>query len=152
MSNLPSFSTRAALLPLLQEELARRGRFTLPLRGNSMRPTLPSECDIDIVPLGEPAPGQLVVFAIDGALVAHRIVRRAGAFWIAQGDNRRGPDRALKAEQMLGRVVAGRVQGRQVWPGRFERRLAWVWLVRHQVLRAARWAYRRVRSSVRQQP
>jgi len=144
--------TALAWLPLLREELARRGRFTLPLRGNSMRPTLPTECDIDIVPPDELAPGQLVVFVSGDALVAHRLVRRAGAVWIAQGDNRRGPDRGLNIEQILGKVVAAQAQGHPVWPGRFERALAWFWLARYQALRAARWAIRRLRRRPRQRP
>ncbi len=140
-------------LPLLQDALARRGSFTLPLRGSSMRPTLPAECDIDIVPLeGEPVQGQLIVFALGDVLVAHRLVRRAGVWWIAQGDNRRGPERALKIEQMLGRVVAARVGDRLVWPGRLEPLLARAWLARYQALRAPRWVYRRLRGSARSGP
>ncbi len=87
----------------------------------------------------------MIVFVVGDALVAHRLVRRAGLFWIAQGDNRLGPDRALKVEQMLGRVVAARVGERQVWPGRFERVLAGFWLLRYQALRGLRWLSRRVR-------
>ncbi len=41
----------SAWLLLLQEALAQQGRFVLPLRGASMRPTLPVECDIEIAPL-----------------------------------------------------------------------------------------------------
>lgn len=140
----------AAWLDLLQEALAQRGAFVLPLRGSSMRPTLPEACDIRVVPLsGEPAVGQLIVFVLGDALVAHRLVRRAGAFWIAQGDNRLGPDRALKREQMLGCVAAASVGERQVWPGRFEAVLAVLWVARYHALRGARWGVRSVRGGVR---
>ena len=140
--------TAAEWLPLLQDTLAQQGSFRLPLRGDSMRPTLPLECEIDIVPLqGQPAPGELIVFVVGDTLVAHRLVRLDAEFWIAQGDNRRGPDRPLRPEQVLGRVAAARVDGRQVWPGPVERQLARAWIARHQVLRAGRWVVRRTRRS-----
>ncbi len=146
MTPTPNGLPASAWLPLLQEALEKQGRFVLPLRGTSMRPTLPAACDIEIAPLqGAPKIGQLIVFVVGDALVAHRLVRRAGIFWIAQGDNRLGPDRALKVDQMLGRVVAARVAERQVWPGRFESIVARFWLLRYQALRGLWWLYRRMR-------
>ena len=113
-----------------------------------MLPTLPIECEIDVVPLGDgPRVGQLVVFALGEALVAHRIVRRAGRVWIAQGDHRRAPDPALSTEQMLGVVAAARVGERRVWPGRTEGTLARIWQARAQALRGARWVARRLRGA-----
>lgn len=133
-------------LPLLQEALIRHRRFTLPLRGNSMLPTLPEACEIDVVSLRvEPRRGQLLVFAAGDALVAHRFVRRRAGFLIAQGDNRRGPDSPLRPGQVLGVVSAAYVDGRQVWPSRGERLAAWFWLARYHALRAARWAGRQLR-------
>jgi hypothetical protein len=133
-------------LPLLREALVREGRFVLPLRGNSMRPTLPAACEIEVRPLpGAPRVGELVVFVLDDTLVAHRIVRCAGERWIARGDNRLVADRALRGEQMLGRVVAASVAGRRVWPPRGERVLRAFWVARHYVLAAVRLIVRRVR-------
>ncbi len=133
-------------LPLLHDALAEHGRFTFPLRGASMRPALPAQCDIDIVPLpAAPRLGQLIVFASGDALVAHRLVRRSGRFWVAQGDNRRGPDRPLQPEQVLGAVAAARVGGRTVWPHRAERPWAMLMVARYHLLRAVRWAGRQVR-------
>ncbi len=136
----------AVWLPLLREALTAEGRFRLPLRGNSMRPTLPAQCEIDITPLaGRPRLGELIVFVVDDALVAHRLVRRTGDILIAQGDNRLGPDRPLIPGQVLGRVTSAYVNGLRVWPKAAERWVAWAWIVRHHVLRGARWIVRRLR-------
>ena len=92
----------------MREALEREGVFRFPLRGASMRPTLPVECDIEIVPLPAQTPlGALIVFVIDDTLIAHRLVRRSGGRWIAQGDGRLGPDRPLAPSQILGMVVGG---------------------------------------------
>jgi phage repressor protein C with HTH and peptisase S24 domain len=132
-------------LPLLRDALKQQGRFTFPLRGNSMRPTLPVECDIEVLPLaGSPKLGQIIVFVADDTLVAHRFVRRSGKSLIAQGDNRRGPDRPLRQEQIVGRVAGASISGEPVWPRRGEALLVEFWLARYHLLRAARWVKRRM--------
>ena len=94
----------SVLLPLLRDALAREGRIQFPLRGDSMLPTLPLECEIEVVPLpDELRVGDLVVFALQDTLVAHRLVRRAARL-LAHGDNRRVADPPLLTEQMLGLV------------------------------------------------
>jgi phage repressor protein C with HTH and peptisase S24 domain len=142
-----SMATRAsAWLPLLQEALAQEGRFRWPLRGNSMWPTLPAECEIDLEPLTPPVRvGELIVFVSDDTLIAHRLVRRTNDYWIAQGDHRRGPDRPVPPDRVLGRVVAAYRDGRRCWPGRFESLWRVFWLARYQLLRAARAIWRRGR-------
>ena len=55
-SRLMASSARPPLMasawtPLLREALAREGRFRLSLRGTSMLPTLPVECEIEVAPL-----------------------------------------------------------------------------------------------------
>ncbi len=125
-------------LPLLREALERDGQFRVPLRGNSMRPTLPDACDIVIVPLPpRPRLGSLLVFAQRDALVAHRLVRRTRGRWIAQGDGRLVPDPALQPEQVLGLVSAAYAGDRRIWPGPLERAAAWFWVARHYALSAA---------------
>jgi len=125
---------------LLQEALVKEGRFRWPLRGNSMWPTLPVECEIDLEPLTPPVRlGELIVFVLDDTLIAHRLVRHTNAYWITQGDHRRGPDRPVPPDRVLGRVVAANQNGRRCWPGRFESVWRVLWLARHQVLRVA-WA------------
>lgn len=136
----------AALLPVLKESLAQHGSFRLPLRGNSMQPTLPTECEIEIAPVkGELPLGDLIVFLVGDGLVAHRLVRRSGEFLVAQGDNRRAADLPLKPEQVLGRVIAATVEARKIWPGPFERALAPAWVARHYALQTARSVLRRGR-------
>jgi phage repressor protein C with HTH and peptisase S24 domain len=126
-------------LPLLREALAKEGRFRWPLRGNSMWPTLPAECEIELAPLAFPVrPGELIVFVVDDTLIAHRLVRRTGHYWIAQGDHRLAPDRPLRPDQVVGRVIAAYQNNRRCWPRRFSPLWRVAWLTRYQALRAAR--------------
>jgi hypothetical protein len=135
-SGVPSAVT---WLPLLREALEREGLFRLPLRGASMRPTLPVECEIEIRPLPAKAPlGALIVFVIGDTLIAHRLVRRSGGRWIVQGDGRLGPDRPLTPEQVLGVVAAAYADGRRCWPTTSSRLLAAFWIARYWALRPAR--------------
>jgi hypothetical protein len=135
-----------AWAPLLRETLAREGRLRWPLSGGSMMPTLPPECLVDVVP--PPADlhrGALVVFALGDQLVAHRLVRSTATGWIAQGDGRRGPDRPLSPQQIIGAVEAAYANGRLIWPGRSERIMMRVWVARHYLLRPASWLWRRAK-------
>lgn len=143
-SSIPQHREAAAWVPLLLEVLNRQGHCRWPLRGQSMRPTLPPDCEIDVAPLPSRVPlGALIVFANGDALVAHRLVRRAGDAWIAQGDNRRSPDRALKPAQVLGVVRAAYLPNQQqCWPSSFSGALAWYWIARYHMYRAARFAIR----------
>ncbi len=133
-------------LPLLHETLAREGRFRWRLRGLSMGPTLPVDCEIEIVPWGEAVRlGDLIVFAAGDTLVAHRLVRRAGGRWITQGDGRLGPDAAQDPARALGIVVAAYRDGERCWPRSGQRLLAAFWVARHWMLRPVRAAWRRLR-------
>ena len=135
----------SALLPLLREALAQEGKFRFPLRGDSMRPTLPSVCEIEIVPLPARVPlGTLIVFVAGDTLIAHRLVRRARAAWIAHGDGRLGADRPVSPEQVLGVVAAAYIAGRRCWPPRFSGPPAAFWVARHRALRPLRAARRLV--------
>ncbi len=138
--------TATTWLPLLREALAREGRFRFPLRGTSMRPTLPVACEIEIAPPPRKTRlGSLLVFANDNSLIAHRLVRRAAAGWIAHGDGRWGPDRPLQPEQVLGVVAAAYLDGRRVWPSAAEGVVRWAWIARHHLLRPVRFAWHWVR-------
>jgi len=129
----------SAWAPLLQEALAREGRFRWPLRGTSMLPTLPVECEIEVAPLPERAQiGSLVVIAVGDTLIAHRLVRRAGGQWVTQGDGRRAPDPPVEPGQVLGVVTAAYEGGRRYWPGRAEPALCWFWVARYHLLRPIR--------------
>ena len=142
----PGVVRAATWLPLLREALEREGVFRFPLRGTSMRPTLPVECTIEIIPLPAQTPlGALIVFVIDDTLIAHRLVRRSGGRWIAHGDGRLGPDRPLEPSQVLGLVAAAHHNGRQCWPTAASRLLMVFWVARHWAL----WPARAVRRALR---
>jgi phage repressor protein C with HTH and peptisase S24 domain len=138
----------SAWLPLLRETLEKEGVFRFPLRGASMHPTLPTACDLEIVPLPAQTPlGALIVFVINDTLIAHRLVRRSGGRWIAQGDGRLDSDRPLEPSQILGMVAAAYQDGRRCWPTAASRALTLFWVARHWALRpalAARRALRRI--------
>lgn len=138
----------AAWFPLLQEALAREGRFRFPLRGTSMRPTLPDGCEVEIVPLPDNVPiGSVVVFAAGDSLIAHRLVRRCGGHWILQGDGRLGPDKPLSPDRLLGLAVTAYRSGQRIWPGRWELLLRRFWVARYHALRPLRFAWRVIRKN-----
>lgn len=140
----------ATWAPLLREALAAEGRFRWPLRGASMRPTLPPACEIDIVPLPNQTPlGSLIVFASGNTLIAHRLVRQTKKRWIVQGDGRLGPDRPLLPEQVLGLVTAAYLDGRRIWPSPAEGVARWCWVARYHVLRPIRFAWHCLRGKAR---
>ena len=136
----------SAWAPLLQEALAREGRFRWPLRGTSMLPTLPVECEIEVAPLPERAQiGSLVVIAVGDTLIAHRLVRRAGGQWVMQGDGRWVPDPPVEPEHILGVVVAAYQDGRRCWPDRAEPVRRWFWVARCYLLRPIRFIWHALR-------
>ncbi len=101
-----------------------------------MWPTLPTTCEIEVVPLPERLrPGLVVVSAAGDVLVAHRLVRRVAGRWVTQGDGHLAPDAPLAPEQILGVVAAAYRDGQRCWPGPAERWLAWFWVGRHHALR-----------------
>lgn len=135
--------TATTWLPLLRDALAQEGCFRFPLRGSSMRPTLPAACEIVIVPPpAHLALGSLLVFVSGDTLIAHRLVRRTATGWVTHGDGRWGPDRPLQPAQVLGVVAAAHRDGRRIWPGPGERLVRWFWVARHHALRPARFAWR----------
>lgn len=131
-------------LPLLSESLATQGQFRWQVRGASMTPTLPPGCVITITPPPAQIPlGALLVFAGDDALVVHRLVHRTPHFLVTQGDNRRTPDRWLRADQVLGVVAAAHQDGRRIWPKAWEAARRWRWISRAGSL----WLLRRLQKA-----
>ena len=141
----------ATWLPLLRESLTRQGRFRWPLRGASMRPTLPPDCEILIVPLPDNLPlGSLIVFAgHNSALVVHRLVYRTDRHLVAQGDARQQPDPRLDPTQVLGLVTAAYVDGHRVWPSQIEALTKWRWIGRATALWLLRRTIRNLQKSVK---
>lgn len=129
----------AALAELARAALMAAGRFRWPLQGNSMAPTLPAGCEVEVAPLaGRPPTGALVVFLAGDGLVAHRLVCRRAGRWITQGDGSPLPDPPLTPERVLGVVTAAYREGVRCWPGRAERWLAWLWVGRYYLWRIVR--------------
>ena len=119
-----------------------------------MRPTLPTACRVEIVPLPSPpdslALGSLIVFAVGDALITHRLVARrpirGTLHWIAQGDGRRVADAPLLPGQVLGQVVrAVDDQDQLLWPGPGEKIWGAGWILRHHGLARLRTLWRWVR-------
>ena len=133
--------------PLLREALRTEGRFCWRLHGDSMSPTLPGECEIEVVPLSSHVGlGSLIVFVAGETLIAHRLVRRGGTRWVTHGDGRLAPDRSISPEQVLGRVATAYCDGRRCWPGPLSTPVAWLWIGRHYLLQSmhiARRAWKR---------
>ncbi len=70
--------------------------------------------------------GDLVAFRAGGKLVVHRVIR-AGRTLVTRGDNVLAADAALAAEQVVGRAVALRRDGRERrLDGAAARAVAWV--------------------------
>jgi polysaccharide export outer membrane protein len=100
--------------------LLEAGRMlTVPVSGESMRPTLLPGDAVEVAPfLGLPRPGQIVMARLAGVLVAHRLrrvgMRKGRRLYRLQGDAERSPDRGILREDLLGRVVAVIRQGRRL--------------------------------------
>ncbi len=103
---------------LAAASLRSHGRLRLAVTGTSMLPAVrPRDvlmiraCKSDAVRTGD-----IVAYSRDGRLFVHRIVGRAGAAFIAQGDALPFPDPAIAAGELLGRVVRVVRRGRAFRP------------------------------------
>lgn len=118
------------------------GPLRLPMLSGSMHPALPRGCTLLIEPRAasrdggapSPQPGDVVVFARDGRLVAHRVLKRArrgGAPWLLEmGDaNRRGDWRPLA--EAVGVVVGAETADGSPLPPPASRARARRLLLRH---------------------
>lgn len=94
-------------------DVARRfGEVRLKVTGTSMLPSLWPGDILTVRRQGtvEILPGEVVMFARQGHLVAHRVVRKI--IWqdrtllVTRGDRLRKPDPPVYAEELLGRVTA----------------------------------------------
>lgn len=132
-------------LPLLQEVIAREGRFRWRVEGGSMAPTLRPGSEIEIAPVHvPPSLGDVVVFVADGALIVHRLVHRSRGLLVTQGDGRDRPDRPVQPSDVLGRVIEARHGGERYWPTSFSRAIAMWWVLRYHGYHLLRWGRRLV--------
>ena len=99
------------------------------VKGRSMEPTLPEGAAIRIGPLGSDGyrVGQIVLYAVENRLVAHRVVYRGGAsrsgpIAITRGDNCLSCDPPIREDAMFGIVTSVSVVGRWQEPAAVEPR------------------------------
>lgn len=98
------------LIAALRESLGRTGRARLRAHGGSMWPWIRGgdELSIEAVPPADLRRGDVVLFARDARLFAHRLLRRnarTGVFTL-KGDALSAADPPVEPRHILGRVVA----------------------------------------------
>lgn len=95
----------AALTTTLFTELLQSvGHARIEVLGSSMLPVI-RPGDVLRVKAGPVQPGDIVVFAGEGALCAHRLISLSGGIAIARGDGNRRYDSPFPSSQILGRVI-----------------------------------------------
>ena len=110
---------RNAVKRNLVADVARSfGQVRLQVTGCSM---LPAVWPGDLVTVSrcggdELCAGQILLCFRDGALVAHRLVRKSGDQFLTRGDSLSNFDRPFREDEILGRVVTIVRDGRQVDP------------------------------------
>ena len=101
-------------------ELARAGKaVSFVARGGSMWPAIRSGAVVEIVPCDPRAlaVGELAAYEREGAVVVHRVVRRAGGSLRFHGDALASPDRDVPLARVLGRArVVKQRRLRLRWP------------------------------------
>jgi signal peptidase I len=115
---------RATAADLAAEIVRKFGRLRLKVEGMSMVPAvLPA--DIVVIERARPrevTAGDLVVFARDGRLVLHRVLKQVqhayGFQLITQGDRVGQPDAPVSAQELLGRVSSIERRGQALLPPR----------------------------------
>ena len=120
----------------LVESLLSAGRAVrFRAEGDSMAPAIGDGDVVTVAPVGEPAPGDVLLCRTGDRLVLHRLIGvdtsgRAVRF-ILRGDAARRPDPPVDKDDVLGRVVAVRrrraarlIRRRLGWARRLARRVA----------------------------
>jgi hypothetical protein len=107
---------------LAAEFLRLTGRARLRLTGTSMLPAARPGDVLSICMSGasHALPGDIVLFARNGRLVAHRVVERVISqdrpFWITRGDRLRHNDPPVSRDELLGRITAIQRGNRRIVP------------------------------------
>jgi len=107
------------------------------VEGTSMRPFLRPLDEVSVEPLraGRVRLLDLVVFAHEGGLAAHRVVGLRGDCAILKGDGTRGAGRLVPLRHVLGRVASRRRLGRELRAGSLRWRAEELWSVACSLLR-----------------
>lgn len=119
----PAITTRETLgCELAAEVLRSFGRLRLRTTGASMLPAVWPGDVLSVRSHGamEALPGDIVLFARGGRLVAHRVVERAlcddKIQWVTRGDSVAGNDAPVSSDELLGRVTAIERGSRRLTP------------------------------------
>lgn len=96
----------------VEELLKNNQQVSIPMKGNSMFPTL-REGDMGIVApckVSELKPGEIIVFKQNGKYVTHRLTQvltvNEKTLFRARGDNNPGEDTPFQAEDIIGKLIA----------------------------------------------
>jgi len=102
------------------EVLRSSGRLRLGVTGSSMLPSIwPGDTlELESATGSELCEGDIVLFARDQRLFAHRIVKTSANAIVTRGDAMRRADRALSDNELLGRVVCIMHNGNRIQPSR----------------------------------
>jgi len=107
---------------LAAEVLRSSGRLRLRATGASMLPAVwPGDIlSVRSHDVAEALPGDIVLFAREGRLVAHRVVERSlyqdRIQWVTRGDTVEGNDAPVSSPELLGRVAAIERGSRRLTP------------------------------------
>lgn len=117
-SQLLSAALEAGRNELAAASLRSHGRLRLAVTGSSMLPAV-RPGDVLMIRACDPAAaciGDIVAYTRDGRLFVHRVVGRAGAAFITQGDALPFADPPVAAGELLGRVIKVVRRGRAFRP------------------------------------
>jgi signal peptidase I len=107
---------------LAKEALHKSGRVRMLVSGASMVPTLrPGDLiTVESARAGEIRPGEMVVFALSGRLVVHRVIAKTGdprePLLATRGDRARRDDPVVSSVELFGRVTQIERGNRRVRP------------------------------------
>ena len=112
----PSSADMLVVISLLRQGLAEGHHPFLTVISGSMRPLLQIGDEIQIEPVqpDQLRLGELIVVANRETLVTHRLVAVGGKGLVTQGDWAHKPDPPFAPEDLLGRVICRRRDGRLV--------------------------------------
>jgi hypothetical protein len=128
----PSNQARAKVAADLMRQRVAASPLWLPVRGASMQPAIVDGTEVQLVRGMRPRRGELWAFCnADGDVVVHRCRRRETDVYVFAGDAQLIADPPVHDDQIIGKVVAIRVDGatrsvtardRWVWKAKNARR------------------------------
>jgi len=134
--------SNSAQLYLLRSFTSIGKTIRMQVRGFSMTPFIR---DGDVVEVSEiknraPKVGEVVAFTQSGSgrLAIHRIVGYEGKGWLVKGDNNREPDGIINFDQLIGRVIEVKRNGRTIHFGFGCERLIIAWMVKQNLIKIFR--------------